>query len=114
MEQAKKKFKMPSAYVIIFIVLIVVVVLTYFIPVSVRDPQTGDVVYNATFDADGQIVENAGPQPQGLWDVLMAPVEGFQRSSGVGIALLVVGGFLSVMTATGALEAGIGRLLKKL
>lgn len=114
MEQVKKKFKMPSAYVIIFIVLIVVVVLTYFIPVSVRDPQTGDVVYNATFDADGQIVENAGPQPQGLWDVLMAPVEGFQRSSGVGIALLVVGGFLSVMTATGALEAGIGRLLKKL
>ncbi|MEA5003774.1 MAG: hypothetical protein VB081_09770, partial [Christensenella sp.] len=114
MEQVKKKFKMPSAYVIIFMVLIIVVVLTYFIPVSVRDPQTGDVVYNATFNEEGQIVEDAGPQPQGLWDILMAPVEGFQRASGVGIALLVVGGFLSVMTATGALEAGIGRLLKRL
>ena len=114
MEKAKRKFKTPSAYVIVFIALIIVVVLTYFIPVSVRDPETGDVVYNAMLGENDQIVYNAGPQPQGLWDILKAPVEGFQLASNVGIALLTAGGFLNVMAATGGLEAGIGRMLKKL
>ena len=110
----KKQFKMPSAYVIVFIALLLVVLLTYFIPVSVRDVDTGDVVYNAMFDADGNIVNNAGPQPGGLWDILIAPIRGFQSSSDVGIALLIAGGFLNVMSATGGLEAGIGKMLKRL
>jgi len=117
MEQTIKKkprFKMPSAYVIVFAVLIIVVILTYFIPVSVHDPETGEVVYNAMLGEDGEVIHDAGPQPGGIWDVLMAPVKGFQSASNVGIALLMAGGFLSVMNATGGLEAGIGRMLKKL
>jgi len=110
----KKPFKMPSAFVIVFIALLFVVALTYFIPVSVHDAETGEVVYNAKFDSDGVILYNAGPQPSGIWDVLMAPILGFQSASAVGIALLIAGGFLNVMTATGGLEAGIGRMLKKL
>jgi len=111
---AKKKFKMPSAYIIMFIALFIVVVLTYFIPVSVRDVNTGDVIFNAMFDADGHVVREAGPQPGGLWDLLMAPIQGFQEASAVGIALLMAGGFLKVMSTTGSLEAGIGKLLNKL
>lgn len=110
----KKKFKMPSAYVIVFIALIAVAILTFFIPVSVHDPDTGQVVYNATMDTDGNIVQDAGPQPAGLWDILMAPVKGFISASDVGIALLMAGGFLAVLNFTGGLEAGIGRLLKKM
>ncbi len=110
----KHKFKMPSAYVIVFVVLIIVVALTYFIPVSVHDPDTGEVIYNAAIDENGEIVHDVGPQPDGIWDILMAPVVGFQSASNVGIALLVAGGFLSVLSATGGLEAGIGKMLKKL
>ncbi|MCL1787857.1 MAG: hypothetical protein FWG38_07695 [Defluviitaleaceae bacterium] len=110
----KKKFKMPSAYVIVFLALLVVVGLTYFIPVSVRDYDTGQVVYNAMFDAEGNIVEGVGAQPAGIWDILMAPVLGFQSAAAVGIALLIAGGFLNVMNTTGGLEAGIGVMLKRL
>ena len=113
-KKEKKPFKMPSAYVIVFIALLLVIILTYFIPVSVRDIETEEVVYNAMFDSDGNIVNNAGPQPAGLWEALMAPIKGFQSASDVGIALLIAGGFLNVMSATGGLEAGIGRMLKKL
>jgi len=113
-KKEKKPFKMPSAYVIVFIALFLVIVLTYFIPVSVRDVETGDVIFNAMFDADGNVVQNAGPQPGGLWEILVAPIRGFQSASDVGIALLMAGGFLSVMSATGGLEAGIGRMLKRL
>ncbi|MCL2821498.1 MAG: hypothetical protein FWD38_11860 [Oscillospiraceae bacterium] len=113
-KKEKKQFKMPSAYVIVFLALILVMILTYFIPVSVRDPSTGEVIYNASFDEFNNVVHDTGPQPGGIWDVLMAPIRGFQSASGVGIALLIAGGFLNVMSNTGGLEAGIGKMLKKL
>ena len=119
-KKEKKKFKMPSAYVIIFFVLILITILTYFIPVSMRDPNTHQVIYNAmpALDSDGnatgQIIQNAGPQPYGLWDVLVAPILGFARAADVAIALLMAGGFLSVMSLSGGLEAAIGKMLKKL
>ena len=66
-KKAKKKFQMPSAYVIVFLVLILITVLTYFIPVSMRD-DSGNVIFNAMFDKDnGQIINNVGPQPYGFW-----------------------------------------------
>ena len=114
-KKAKKKFKMPSAYVIVFVVLILITILTYFIPVSMRDQNTGEVIFNAMIsDKDGSIIQNAGPQPYGIWDVLMAPVLGFASAADVGIALLMAGGFLSVMSLSGGLEAAIGKMLKKL
>lgn len=109
----KKRFKMPSAYTIVFFALILTAVLTFFVPTSVYSEEEGKVIYNATYDADGNIVEDAGPQPMGIWDILLAPVRGFQEASDVGVAILLAGGFLSVLNATGGLEAGIGKLLKR-
>lgn len=113
-QKQKKKFKMPSAYVIVYIALIITIALTHFIPVSVVDENTGEVVYSATFGENGEIINDAGTRPMGFWDLLTAPIKGFHNASDVGIALLVAGGFLSVLAATGGLEAGIGKLLKKL
>jgi len=122
-KKAKKKFKMPSAYVIVFIVLVLITLLTYFIPPSVHEKGTKDVVYNAmlkeTVDATTQettteIVRDVGPQPYGIWDILRAPVLGFAAAADVGIALLMAGGFLSVMSLSGGLEAAIGKMLTKL
>lgn len=110
----KKKFQMPSAYVIVFFAMLLTLALTWVIPVSVHDPETGAVVYNAVLGEDGTVIENAGPQAAGLWDLLMAPVVGFQSAANVGIALLIAGGFLNVMNRTGSLEAGFGKMLKRL
>lgn len=111
-----KKFKMPSALVIVFLFLMVVAVLTWFIPTSVAvtdESGVTSVIYNAAFDAEGNVVENAGPSPAGLWDVLMAPIKGFQASSDVGFSILISGSFLGIMNYVGALDAGIGALLKR-
>ncbi len=113
-KKKKKKFQMPNAYVIVFLAMLVTLLLTWFVPSSVNNPETGEVVFNAILDSEGNIVENAGPQHAGLWDLLMAPVKGFQSASDVGIALLIAGGFLHVMSTTGALEAGFGKMLKRL
>ena len=49
-----------------------------------------------------------------LSDILMAPVNGFSDSMVVCIFILILGGFLAVVTKTGALENGIAVLVKKM
>ena len=44
----------------------------------------------------------------------MAPFNGFKEAIDVCIFILLLGGFLGVVTKTGALDAGVGALVKKL
>lgn len=55
-----------------------------------------------------------GVQGATLSDVLTAPVKGFQGAMGVCIFVMVLGGFLGIVTETGALDAGIAALVHKL
>lgn len=112
--EKKHKFKMPNAYVIVFFMLFLVCVMTFFIPVSVFNEETGKIVYNSMFDSNGNIVNNVGAQPKGLWDLLTAPIKGFQNGAPVGIALLIAGGFLAVLNETQSLAAGINKVLQRL
>lgn len=116
MSKNKRKFQMPSAMILLFIVLILVSILTWFIPTSVvTTSETGERIihYNAAFDADGNVVENAGTSPVGLWDIFMAPIKGFAAGADVSFSILISGSFLAIMNYSGALDAGIGALLKK-
>jgi len=108
-----KKFKMPSAYTIVFIFLVITAILTWIVPTSVVVENEGvkEVIFNASFDGDGNVLKGAGHNPAGLWDILMAPVKGYEKSAGVGIAILIAGAFLGVMNYVGAMDAGIGKLL---
>lgn len=112
----KKKFAMPTSLVLLFMVLIVVTVMTWFVPTSVVTiSETGEriVHYNATFDADGNVVEDAGPSPKGIWDVFMAPIKGFSSGAMVSVSVMIAGAFLAIINYTGAMDAGIGALLKR-
>ena len=116
MKKAKKQFEMPSALVIVMIFLFIVTVLTWFIPTSVVtvDENGNNVIhYNSAFDEDGNIIENAGTDPKGLWDFLMAPINGFTDAADVAGTIFISGGALAILAAVGALDAGINTLLKK-
>lgn len=116
MKQKKKKFQMPSAMILLFMVLVFVAILTWFIPTSVLTTNdTGETIihYNAAFDAEGNVVTGTGPSPVGLWDVFMAPIKGFAQGADVNFSILISGAFLAIVNYTGALDAGIGVLLKK-
>jgi uncharacterized ion transporter superfamily protein YfcC len=106
---------MPTAYTIVFLFLILTAVLTWFVPTSVVVSNDGikEVIYNASFDADGNVLAGMGYNPAGVWDIIMAPIKGFEKSSSVGVAILMAGSFLAILNYTGALDAGIGQLLKK-
>lgn len=49
-----------------------------------------------------------------LSDIVMAPVNGFVDAIDVCIFVLILGGFLAIVKKTGALEAGIATLVRKL
>lgn len=108
----KKKFRMPSALTIVMIFLCIVAVLTWFVPTSVVD-ENGDIIFNAAFDGDGNIIENAGTNPAGLWDIFLAPIQGLALGVDVACSILVSGALLAVLNKTGALDAGINALLKR-
>lgn len=116
MAKGKSKFQMPPALIIVTIFLLFIAVLTWFVPTSVvvtKDNGEQKIVYNAAFDADGKVVKDAGTSPAGLWQIIKAPITGFQNGSDVIFAILIAGSFLGLLNYTGALDAGIGVLLKK-
>lgn len=98
---AKKKSKfMLSAFTIIIILIAGLGVLSHLLP-------------DAEFVGD-QIVNGSGTVGAKLSEVLLSPILGFQNAVDVCVFVLILGGFLAIVTKTGALETGIKVLVKKL
>lgn len=116
MKKAKKQISLPPALILLFIVLAFMVILSWFIPVStVTVNEAGEKIvhYNAMMGEDGELIKNVGTQPSGLWDLFLAPIKGFADGADVSFSILISGAFLAIINATGAIDAGIGALLKK-
>lgn len=121
----EKGFKFPTAYTVLALLLVVVAVLTWIIPPGQFDR-----------DAEGQPIPGTyhavEPNQQGIFDVLIAPINGMygiQDEAGqvstyndgglygaidVAFFVLVIGGFLGITMRTGAIDAGIGRVVQRL
>lgn len=90
-ETAKKKRGMPSSFTILLVLLAIVAVITVIVS------GTTDAVTAATFS-----------------DFFTAPVKGFADALPVCLFVMILGGFLGMMTETGALDNGIAVLVQKL
>lgn len=91
-ETAKKKRGMPSSFTILLLLLAIVAVITVVVS-----------------GASGGAVTAAR-----LSDFFTAPVKGFADALPVCLFVMILGGFLGMMTETGALDNGIAVLVKKL
>ncbi len=113
------KIKFPSAYTILMILTVLMAVLTWIIPAGQYQMETNETL--------GRMVPMVGTyqtvesNPQGIVDILMAPIQGFYdpssydaRAVDVALFVLVIGGFLAVVTQTGAIDAGIAGTMKRL
>jgi uncharacterized ion transporter superfamily protein YfcC len=113
------KFKFPTAFTILFVLIALVAALTWIIPAGKYSREMNEVLgKEAPVPGTFELIE---PNPQGPWDVLMAPIAGlYDPATGmanaidVALFVLIIGGFLMVVTKTGAIDAGIGWLLKSL
>ncbi|MBL4954913.1 YfcC family protein [Neobacillus sp. YIM B02564] len=111
----KKKFKMPTAYTLLFLIIVVIAALTWVVPGGKYDTKVDK--------ATGEEIPIAGTYhqlpvdkqtPQGLWEVLNAPINGFFDAVDIALFVLVIGGFLGIIMKTGAIDAGITRVIRKL
>jgi len=106
-----KKFKMPTAYTILISIIIAVAVLTWIIPAgqyNYVDPTASKL---QPIPGTYKVVDS---NPQGAWEIINAPIAGFADAQDIALFVLVIGGFLGVIMKTGAIDAGIGNIVKKL
>ncbi|WP_297312201.1 YfcC family protein [uncultured Oscillibacter sp.] len=102
----KSKFRMPTAYTILFLLIILVAVATWIVP-------SGAYEYVDEVPVAGSYHSTA-PTPQGVGAVLKAAFSGFYDAVDVCIFILMVGGFLGVVMKTGAVDAGVARIIQRL
>lgn len=109
-------FRFPSAYTILFGLIVAVAVATWFVPAGQYTRELNEELgREVPIPGTYQQVE---PNPQGIFDVAMAPIAGFfdpvsyeARAIDVALFVLIIGGFLGVVTKTGAIDAGIERAM---
>ena len=121
-EEKNGGFKFPTAYTVLFLLLILVVLATWFIPAGQYEKNEDGEPIPGSYH---QVEQN--PQ-RIIADGLMAPVNGMYGLEGedgsvsvynsgdlygaidVALFVLVIGGFLGMTMATGAIDAGIGKI----
>ncbi len=105
-KKERKPFRMPTAYTILFLLILLVAVSTWLIP-------AGEYRYDNGVPQPGSY-SSVPSQPQGIGDAALAAFHGFYDAVDVALFLLMVGGFLGVVMKTGAVDAGIARVIQRL
>jgi uncharacterized ion transporter superfamily protein YfcC len=124
--ERKRRFTLPSAYTILFALIVLMAIATWIVPAGVYDRDKEGAPKPGTYH---EVKSN--PQ-RILIDSLTAPINGLYGvedeqgninyyNSGtlfgaidVALFIIVIGGFLGVTMQTGAIQAGIARLVQRL
>ena len=114
-----RKLRFPSAFTILFGLIVLVAALTWIIPAGQYER-----TFNAALDREVPVAgtyATTEANPQGVFDVIMAPIAGLydpatNKANAIDVALfvLVIGGFIGVVATTGAINAGIGSAMTAL
>ncbi len=99
--------KVPDTLVIIFAILCMVVLLTWLVPAgsfAMETKQGREVLVPGSYS-------RVASQPQGVGALLMAPVRGFISAAQIIAFVFIVGGSIFVVSASGAIDAGLQRLV---
>lgn len=127
----KSKFKFPSAYTVLLAIMICIALATQFVP-GVKNAKLSDVVMapvtgmigvkdvnleseiNDSMNSGG--VESALKTINSKEEALVSVTNVGQVKGAIDVSLfvLIIGGFLGVVTKTGALDAGVGGLVRRL
>lgn len=116
-----KQFKVPHVYAIIFALMVIFAVLTWIVPSGSYQRQEvngREVTVAGTYEQSEKtyIDEETGDEVdlrQGVFDVLQAPTRGIQEAIEVVVFILIVGGSFQVITKTGAITSGMGRVVRR-
>jgi len=106
---SKKKHQFPHVYVVLFIIIIIAAVLTWILPANQYDYQIKDGKVSKLVDPNsyhGVEAHHVNP-----WEMLVAVPKGMQEVADIIFFIFLVGGSFAILQSTGAVEAGIKKLV---
>src|SRR6476469_8799505 len=124
--EPRRSFRLPSAYTILFALIVLTAIATWFIPAGKYDlDKDGSPVPGTYHTVDSHpariLVDSLTAPLNGLYGIEDAKGNINYYNSGtlfgaidVALFIIVIGGFLGVTMRTGAIQAGIGALVKRL
>ena len=122
--EAPKKRQLPTVYTLLFIIIALMAALTWVLPagkynyLTAKTQQPVAAAAVADYSGDERLLPVPGSytelpsQPQGVFEVLKAPIQGFHKAADVALFVLIIGGFLAVTMQSGALDAGVGAIVR--
>lgn len=99
----------PHAFLLLFLVIVVCAILSYFVP-------AGEF---KRIEVNGRTVVDAGSfhyiknTPVSFFDIFRAIPNGMIKASSIMFLILIVGGSIEVFTRTGAINAGLSKIIRK-
>jgi uncharacterized ion transporter superfamily protein YfcC len=109
--QAKKeKFKMPHPLVLIYLLVIVMVVLTWIVPAGEFQRRETEVGGSRRLVTVPGTFRHVQPSPAGPQALLLAPIRGFQDGMLIIVFLLLIGGAFAVINESGAINLAIMKM----
>ena len=103
--------KFPHTYVIVFSIIIVCAILTWFIPGGEYARKTIDVNGVARDVIEPGSFHYIGNSPQ-TYQVFTSIVKGFEKQAGIIVFILIIGGAFWIMNQTRAIDKGIQSFVK--
>ena len=102
------KLKAPNTFLIIFSLIVLVAALTWIIPSG----EFNTIEKNGREIVVGGSYHKVESNPQGIFDVLTSPIDGFVNAALIIGFVLIVGGAFGVFTRTEAVDSGIKAITK--
>ncbi len=104
------KIKVPNTYVIIFTIIAICAIATWFVP-------GGEYVQQEIVNTDGtieviKIYQETDAAPQ-TWQIFSALFKGFSQQANIIIFVLIIGGAFWVVNSTKAVDTGIIKFIRK-
>lgn len=107
-----KKFRLPHTYALLFFIIVLVTVLTYVVPAGEFD-RAEDAATGRIFVVPDSF-HNVERSPVSPFGVFKAIPKGMEKAGYIIFFVLMIGGSFGILQGTGAIDAGIGRIVQKM
>lgn len=113
----KKKFKMPDSWIVVFIMVAIVAILSWIIPPGSYDYEQKEIngtMRNLAIDGSFHYLDKSEASPTGFLGTFSALYSGCVEAGGTIFMILCCCACFRIMVQTGAFHAGIGTVMRKM